>query len=231
MIRIMLAAIALLFAATHAEAAERRYTVSGFDRVQVHGPFVVTLAVGKAPGAVATGSQAALDRLSVIVEGRTLRIRPNRSAWSAPPTPGEGGVRIALSTHELAAVAVNGSGSLHIDKARAMRFDLNLSGSGRIALGEVDVDRLNLQLTGAGGISIGGKARQLRVTVAGQGSLDASGLIAEDAEIGAGTSGTISLGVRRSAKIAAGGTGDVTIAGSPACTVTGFGAGRVACGR
>jgi hypothetical protein len=230
MIRIMLA-LALLGLASPAQAAERRFTVSGFDRVQVDGPFVVTLAVGKPPSAVATGSPAALDRVSVAVEGRTLRIRPNRAAWGAAPKAGEGGVAIAISTHELASAVVNGSGALAIDKAKAMRFDLGLSGSGRVTLGQVDVDRLNVQLLGAGGVSIAGKAKQLRATITGQGSLQAPGLVAEDAELSADTSGAISLGVRRSAKIAASGAGDVTIAGTPACTVTGAGAGRVACGK
>jgi hypothetical protein len=172
MIRIMLA-LALLALASPAQAAERRYTVSGFDRVQVDGPFVVTLAVGKAPSAIATGSPAALDRVSVAVEGRTLRIRPNRAAWGAGAKAGEGGVAVAISTHELASAVVNGSGSLAIDKAKAMRFDLGLSGSGRVTLGQVDVDRLNVQLLGAGGVSIAGKAKQLRATITGQGSLQA----------------------------------------------------------
>ena len=43
--RIMLAALAITVAAP-AQAAERRYTVTDFDRVRVDGPFVVTLATG-----------------------------------------------------------------------------------------------------------------------------------------------------------------------------------------
>ncbi len=228
--RIVLAAFVLL-AAVPAQAAERRYTVTGFDRVQIDGPYVVTMNVGRSPSAVATGSPAALDRVSIAVEGRTLRVRPNLSAWGAPPKAGEGGVRIAITGPELGAATVNGSATLTIDRIKAMRFDLGLSGSGQVAIGQADVDRLNLQLLGAGGLKLAGKAKQLRATVTGQGSLDAGGLIADDAEIAADTSGTIALGARRSAKVAAGGAGDVTISGTPACTVTGSGAGRVSCGK
>jgi hypothetical protein len=231
MIRIMPAALALLAAATPAQAAERRFTVSGFEKVQVEGPFRVTVATGKGSGAVATGSAQALDRVSVQVEGRTLRIRPNRSAWGAPPRAGEGGVSIALTTHDLSTVSVAGSGSLSVDKARAMRFDAALSGSGQIAIAGVEADRLNLQVLGAGSIKVAGKAKSLRATVTGQGALEAAGLTADDAEIAADTSGTIALGVRRAAKIAASGAGDVTIAGTPACTISGAGAGRVRCGK
>lgn len=230
MTRIMLAALALL-AAAPANAAERRFTASGFEKVQVEGPFQVTLVTGKGSSAVATGSTQALDRVSVQVEGRTLRIRPNRSAWGAPPKAGEGGVNIALTTYDLTAVTVAGSGSLTVDKARGARFDAALSGSGRIAIGNVEADRLNLQLLGAGTLKVGGKAKSLRATITGQGTLDAAGLTAENAELSTDTSGTVALGVRRAVKIAASGAGDVTISGTPACTVSGAGAGRVRCGK
>ena len=230
MTRIMLAALAL-FTAASAQAAERRFTVSGFEKVQVEGPFQVTISTGKGSGAVATGSTQALDRISIGVEGRTLRIRPNRSAWGAPPKPGEGGVKVALSTHDLTAATLAGSGSLAVDKARAMRFDVALSGSGRITIGSVEADKLNVQMLGAGALALSGRAKTLRATVTGQGALDAAGLTADDAEIAADTTGNIALGVRRAARIAASGAGDVTIGGTPACTLSGTGTGRVRCGK
>jgi hypothetical protein len=230
MTKIMLAAVAFL-AAAPAEAAERRFTVSGFEKVQVEGPFQVTVVTGKGSGAIATGSPQALDQISIVVEGRTLRIRPNRSAWGAPPKAGEGGLKVALSTHELTAATLAGSGTLAIDKARGMRLDVALSGSGRITIGQVDADRLNLQMLGAGALVLSGRAKSLRATVTGQGALDAAGLLADDAEIAADSTGNITLGVRRAAKVASSGAGDVTISGTPACTLSGSGAGRVRCGK
>jgi hypothetical protein len=230
MTRIMLATLGL-FATTCANAAERRFTVSGFEKVQVEGPFQVTIRTGKGSGAVATGSTQALDRISVSVEGRTLRIRPNRSAWGTPPKPGEGGVSVALTTHELSSIALAGSGGVTLDKARAMRFDVALSGSGRVNVASVDADRLNVQLLGAGSIAIAGRAKSLRASITGQGALDAGRLTVEDAELSADTTGSVTLGVRRAVTIASSGAGDVTIGGTPACTISGTGAGRVRCGK
>jgi hypothetical protein len=224
-------AFAALLSGTAAQAAERRFTVSGFEKVQVEGPFQVTVSTGKGSGAVATGSSAALDRVSVSVEGRTLRIRPNRSAWGTAPKPGEGAVGIALTTHEVHNVVVAGSGSVALDKAKAMRVALSVSGSGSVRVAAVEADRLDVQLLGAGAMSLAGKAKSLRASVTGQGALNAAGLIAEDAELNADTTGTIALGVRRAVKIASSGAGDVTIGGTPACTLSGLGAGRVRCGR
>src|SRR3546814_18205842 len=77
--RIMLAALALT-ATAPAQAAERRYTVTDFDRLRVDGPFVVTLATGKSPSAPAYGASRALEPVSTAVSGMTLRTRPNSSA-------------------------------------------------------------------------------------------------------------------------------------------------------
>lgn len=232
MLRIMPAfALALALVASPAAAAERRYTLTDFDRIQVDGPFQVTLATGRALSAVASGDAKAIERVSIEVQGRTLRIRPNRSAWGGYPGEGAGAVKIAVSTHDLRGATVVGSGSITIDKARAMKFDAALSGSGRIGIGSVEADMLNLGLLGAGKLSVGGKVKSLRATITGSGDLDAAALSSDDAEIKADTSGTIGLGVRRAAKIKATGAGDVIIGGTPACTVEHTGSGRVSCGK
>jgi hypothetical protein len=230
MFRIMLAALVSL-TATSAQAAERGFTVSGFEKVQVEGPFQVSLTTGSGSHATASGSPQALDRVSVQVEGRTLRIRPNRSAWGAAPAPGEGGVRIVLATHELSSAVVAGSGSLVIDKVKAMRFDAALSGSGRIAIGNVEADKLNLQAMGSGALQIAGRVKTLAATVSGQAGLSAAGLIADDADLKADTTGAITFGVRRAAKVNATGAGDVIVTGTPACTVIASGVGLVRCGH
>lgn len=226
--RIMLAALAL---AAPASAAERRYTVTDFDRVKVDGPFQVKLVTGKASAAVATGSSQAIDQVSIEVQGRTLRVKPNLSAWGGYPGEGPGPVSIELSTHDLRGATVQGSGSILIDKASAMRFDASVSGSGRVGVGSVEADRLMLSLIGSGRIEMGGKAKKLHASIHGAGDLDAKALTTEDAVIGADTSGEIAVGVRRSAKVTATGAGNVEIVGDPACTVDAKGSGRVLCGN
>ena len=77
-----LALLCLALVAAPASAAERRYSVTDFDRIEVDGPYVVRLTTGRASAAVATGPQGGLDRLTVEVSGQTLRIRRNRSGWT-----------------------------------------------------------------------------------------------------------------------------------------------------
>lgn len=227
--KIMLAALAVALASPLA-AAERRHTVTDFDRVQVDGPFEVTLATGRPSSALVSGSATAIERVSLEVQGRTLRIRPNRSSWGGYPGEGAGPVRIALGTHQLRAASVSGSGALSIDRAQAMRFDVAVSGSGRISLGEIKADTLIVGLLGSGQIELGGQAKDFRATIQGSGDLKAAKLTAEDARVNSDTAGTIELAVRRSANVRATGPGDTRIIGSPACTVKALGSGRVACG-
>lgn len=230
MTRIMPAA-ALALLASPAFAAERRYTITDFDRIHVEGPFQVTLTTGKGVSALATGDAQALERVSIEVQSRTLKIKPNRSAWGGYPGKSAGAVKLAVTTHELRGATLIGSGSLTVDKARGMKFDAAVSGSGRITVGTVEADVLTLGLLGAGKLSVAGKAKTIKATVTGAGELDGTGLTAEDAEIVADTSGAIGLGVRRAVKLTATGAGDVTIAGTPACTVDNKGAGSIRCGK
>ncbi len=225
----MLAAL-VVSAAAPAAAAERRFTITAFDRIQVDGPFSVAVTTGRSSSAVAIGSPQALDSVSMEVQGRTLRIRPNRSAWGSSSGSGAGPMKIDVTTHELRGASASGSGSIAIDEAGGLKFDVTLAGSGRIDVASVDADNLSIGLMGSGKISLAGKAKELTATVKGSGDLDAGALTAEEAKINADTAGAISLGVRRAAEITATGQGDTTIIGNPSCDVKALGSGRVACG-
>jgi hypothetical protein len=222
---------ALLLAAAPAAAAERNYSVADFDRIVVEGPYQVTVATGGFTRARAVGDAAAIDRISVEVQGRTLRIRANRSAWGGYPGAKAGTARIEVATREVKMASVIGSGSLAIDRAKGLKVDLTVSGSGRLAVGAVDADNLVVGLVGSGAVSAGGRAKQLRATIQGSGNFEAEGLGADDAVLIADTAGRIAFEARRTAKVTASGAGEVTIAGSATCTVTGPAAGAVGCGR
>jgi hypothetical protein len=230
MTRTLPLALLALAAAVPAPAAERSYSITDFDRVQVDGPYRVTLTTGRSSAARAEGSTEALDHLSVDVQGGTLRVRRNRSAWGGYPGEGAGPVTISLTTRDLRDAAVVGSGSLDIDRARGLRVDLSVSGSGRLTIGSVDADNLVVGLLGGGRITVAGRAKQFRATVQGSGDLAASGLSVDDAQIASDTAGSVAVAVAKTAKVIATGPGDVEIIGSPSCTVEAKGSGQVICG-
>jgi hypothetical protein len=226
--RIVIPIIALLACVPiPADAATRNFGVSGFDRVRVDGPFKVRIATGVAPFAVASGSAPALDSVALEVIGRTLVIRGNRSSWGGYPGEAKGPVEISIGTHELTAAYVNGSGSLAIDKAKGLSFELSVQGSGMASIDSAAVDPLRVSIVGSAGARIAGTAPRLNAVLRGVASLDATALDVKDATITADGPATVKARITGTAKVDAYGAAAVDLAGAPACTVKSSGSATV----
>jgi hypothetical protein len=223
-------ALSLLFLATTAEAAERRYPVSDFERIEVDGPYVVRVTTGRNSLAVATGPQSGIDRLTVEVSGQTLRIRRNRSGWTGTPGAQQGQIEIAVVTRALRSARVIGPGRLEIDRLAGMRADLGVEGSGELIASNVATDVVNMRLVGSGRLAASGRTRQLNASFEGAGNVEAASLVAENAQVASNSFGQVALNVTRAIRITASGRGTVTVAGRPACTVVGPSAELVRCG-
>lgn len=232
MIRPLLLAGLLLGALPVAAATPTRgYTVIGFDKIRVDGPFDVTVRTGLAPSARATGSTAALDRISISAQGSTLVIKPDNTAWGGYPGGAIGKVSVAVTMAGLAGAMLAGSGKLTVDRVKGQTLELGLGGGGVITIGEVSVDRVNLMLTGAGNVSLAGRADQARLILRGAGNLTAERLTVRQADIVSAGAGAVTLTASETAKVASAGTGDVTVLGKAKCTVDATGAGNVTCGQ
>jgi hypothetical protein len=177
---------------------------------------------------VATGaSPAALERVALTVQGRTLIVRQNRTSWGGYPGEAPGPVEISIGTHELSAAWLNGSGSLAIDKLRGLSFDLSVQGSGAASVDAVEVDQFKVAISGTAGVSLAGSAMKLTASVLGVSTLEASGLTSKNATIAASGPSTARATVTEAAKVNAQGAASVELAGSPACTVTASGSASV----
>lgn len=221
-------AFAAIAAAAPAGAAERSFSVTSFDRIRLDGPFRVTVATGVAPFATASGSSAAIDRLSVAVQGRTLVVRSNPSQWGGYPGQSVGPVEVRVGTHELSAAFLNGAGALAIDRVKGLSFDLSVQGSGTAAIAQATVDQLKIGISGAGSASIAGAAAKMIAVLRGTSSLESSALAVKDATLGAEGASVIAANATNSAKIDARGTASVRLSGNPACTIVAQGSAVVA---
>jgi hypothetical protein len=225
--------VALVLSAGSATAAPptRGYTVTGFDRLRVDGPFDVTVRTGLPPSARATGATAALDRLKIEVQNSTLVIKPDNAAWGGYPGGSIGKVSVTVTMSGLSSATLAGSGKLTIDRVRGEALELGLGGAGVVSVGQLAVDRINVTLTGAGNASLAGRADNGRFIVRGAGNIAAEGLNVRHAEIVSAGDGTIKLTASETAKVTAAGTGDVTVLGKADCTISASGAGNVVCGK
>lgn len=209
--------LCLALAAVPSAAAERSFTVTGFDRIRVDGPFRVKLATGVAPFARASGSPAALNSVSLEVQGKTLVVRKSPSGWGGYPGEAPGPVEISIGTHELTTAWLNGAGSLAIDKAKSQAFDLSVQGAGSVTIGRLTADRLRLGLAGSGSAAVSGSAAEVKAIVRGTGSFDGSALETKDATIGAEGTAEVRLTASGTATVDAQGLATIALAGRPAC--------------
>jgi hypothetical protein len=222
--RLPVLAFAALLASASANAAERSFTVTGFDRIRIDGPYKVRLTTGVAPFARATGSAAALNGVSIEVQGKTLIVRKSPSGWGGYPGEGPGPIDISLGTHELTTAWLNGAGSLAIDKAKGMSFDLNLQGAGSVTIGRLTVDRLRAGISGSGSAVVGGTAAEI---VRGTSTFDGSAFTAKDVTLGAEGNAVVKLTATNTAKVDALGIATVELGGRPACTLRAVGSAVV----
>lgn len=203
--------------ATPAAAETRSYTITGFDRVRIDGPYSVTITTGSGSFARATGSAAAIDRVKIRVEGTTLIVSVDPGGWGGNPDGPAGPVTVEAGTANLSIATVNGAGSLTVSDIRGLEFALNMLGSGVANIQRLDVDRLKIGVAGAGSARVTGRALNLTAIVRGAGSIDASGLAARDAVIGAEGPAVVRATVDGTAKVDASGVATVTLDGNPGC--------------
>jgi hypothetical protein len=217
--RTFLIAAALVGLTTPAEAATRNFGITGFTKVRVDGPFRVTVTTGVAPFARANGSPAALDRLAIDVQGDTLVVHFNAASWGGYPGKDIGPVEVSVGTHDLGSAWLNGAGAIVIDRVKGLSFGLSVQGSGAADIGEAAADQLNVSIFGTASAKLGGQAGKLNAVVRGISTLDAAGLAARDATIGAEGSATIDANVTNSVRVEASGPATIRFTGSPACTL------------
>ena len=219
--------LASLPATAAAPTAQRNYSVTSFDRIRVDGPYEVRLKTNVAPFARASGTAAAIDGVSVKVEGRTLIVRPSSGGWGGYPGENRGPVTIEVGTHDLGTAWLNGAGTLVIDKIKGLTFDLAIQGAGSVRIETADVDQLKLGMSGSGSVRIAGRAASMTATVRGTSSLDAEALAVKDAVIGAEGPSIVRATVTNAAKVDALGLAAITLAGKPSCTVNAKGSASV----
>jgi hypothetical protein len=215
----LIIAAVMLAQSTPADAGARNFGITSFTKIRVDGPFKVALATGVAPFARATGSPAALDRIAIDVEGDTLVVHNSLDSWGGYPGKDAGPVEVALGTHDLSAAWLNGSGTLAIDRVKALSFDLSVQGSGVGNIAAADVDQLNVSVVGTASTRLAGRAAKLTAIIRGISSLDAAALTAKDAILGADGAATIAATVSDAVKVDATGPATVRLGGKPACTL------------
>ena len=211
-------------------ATTRNFQVGAFERLEVAGPYDVTVATGGAPSVRASGGERAIERMVVEVKGGTLKIHPRKRSgihfgWSkAHP------VKLTVTVPSLAAAEIAGSGDIEIDKIAGDSFEAGVAGSGNLRLGEVSVKKLRAGIAGSGAIHAGrGRASEASYEIAGSGDIDGAAVVAETASVSIAGSGNVAAHATATASVEIAGSGDVRVTGGAKCSVSKAGSGNVHC--
>lgn len=236
----LIACIALTLLAlpsTQVEAqaqSTKRFGLSSFERVQVEGDIIVEIVASPSISAVAEGPSTALDTLTLDVRERTLTIR---QAFEGPygqrrsnAAGGTGPVRIRLSAQNLSAISLAGAGSITATGLRGPSVQVVVDGAGSINATIPDGTAVSSRAVGSGAITLSGRARSLTAVTNGAASINAAALPVRDLTVQSVGSGASHFAASATANIFAMGSANVTVDGTPRCTVRNAGAGTIACG-
>lgn len=228
------AAITAACTAGHAEGAgpdvSRSYQVGNFDRIEVAGPYDVTVRTGANPSASARGPEKMIEHMVVEVKDGRLMIHSRDTRGFNFHWGRSGNVEVTVTVPQLAGAEIAGSGDIRVDHVRGDHFAGEVGGSGSLTLGAVEVKSLKLAIGGSGDIKAGtGSSRMAEYEIEGSGDIDAGGLTARAAKVSIAGSGSTRAHATETANVSIMGSGDVDISGGARCSIDKSGSGDVRC--
>jgi hypothetical protein len=209
---------------------QRDYKVAGFDKIEVAGPFDVTVTTGGKPAVHASGDSSLIDKMEVVVEGGTLKIRPKKRdhmfnwSWGSHHA-----AKVSVSVPMLSEAAIAGSGGIAIDNIKGDHFKGEIAGSGDLNVASIETGSLELSIAGSGGITASGRAKGATYEIAGSGDIDAKGVTTETAKVSIAGSGNVVANATASSDVEIVGSGDVRMSGGGKCSIEKHGSGDVTC--
>ncbi|GGB51704.1 GIN domain-containing protein [Blastomonas aquatica] len=229
----ILTAIGALAAGAAAQAAERRFTLSTFDKVRIEGNVAVEITSDAAPFAIASGDPRALEALSVKVQGGTLYIRrarrdipTERRNRSAGP---DALPMVTLGARSVSSLTMLGHGSAKLDRLSGAKTSATMDGNGSVEIGSLNADAVAINVNGSGSLKIGGQAASGRAVMLGDGLIEGGGLELGTLDFTGEGPVRARLTVDGTARIAVKGDADVQIGGDAVCTVRQAGVNVVTC--
>lgn len=232
--RMIVLALAMLLLPQPGWAADKRFTLSAFDKVRIEGDVAVEIRSGASPQAVASGDPRALDSLTLNVQGDTLYVR--RARTSAPverryrASAPEGLPLVRIDARAVQSLTLLGAGSARLDRLSGARPSATMDGNGSIEIGAVQADALAVNVNGSGSLKVSGKAGSARAVMLGDGLIEATDLALAALDLIGEGPVRASLNVNGPARIAVKGGAEIAIAGTPKCTIRETGTNAIACG-
>jgi len=204
-----------------------RADLRDFNRVEVNGPFVVTVEGGDAYGVNVQADRDEADDIEVDVEGDRLRIRYRNDRF--PEGFGDRDrIRVSVTMSQaLRGLDLGGAANATVQGFGDLDdLDLQLTGAATAIL-ELAANRIEADLTGASQLTLNGRTDRLKARVRGASQLEAADLAAEEAVVDASGAGVANVQANRTLEAEASSAGRIRYRGNANVRVNASTAGSV----
>lgn len=213
-----------------AQAAERKFSISGFEDVRIIGNINVSISTNRGISASAEAEdREVLDRVQLRKNGSQLIVSVQPKTSDTNHYSSDKPVTVTLSSHLVKSITHSGSGAVALDRLGGRDVKARLSGFGVLTIGDVDSDTLGITMNGGGQIIIAGQAKKARIEMLGSSVLDGSGLRLQTLDLVQRGPASSHVFVEKEAIISNSGTGKIQIDGRPNCSVRSGSSAQIIC--
>ncbi len=197
--------------------------VADFSKIKVVGSMEVIVTNG-ATAVDITSDDNIIPLIVTVVENDWLIIKP-KSNTSFKSTKG---IKIKVSTQQLDALTVTGSGNVSVEDkfSNDSKMNFDLTGSGNVSV-NVHTPLVKVNITGSGNIDIAGETKKADINIAGSGNYNGFELQAEIGDVNIAGSGNANIFAETDLKINIAGSGDVAYKGNASVQSKIMGSGKV----
>ncbi|MDM8009404.1 MAG: DUF2807 domain-containing protein [Parasphingorhabdus sp.] len=226
---VVLVSVSLLLSSA-GQAAERKFSIFGFDDIRIGNGVDVVLTSGKGPSARAEGSnREILDRVSLQKNGKQLVVSVRPKSLDRNNYEEDAPVTLYLSSFAIENLTHMGSGMVTLDTLSGRTPKVRLGGFGTLRIDSVEADRLDVVMAGGGQLTMAGEAVAARLELQGASIFESPNLEVEKLILIQRGPVSSHLAVEREANITNFGTGRIQIEGRPNCMVRTDGSAEIIC--
>ena len=209
--------------AAKGELISEQRSVSGFEKVKLHGSGIVYLSQGDEETLTIKAAADILPYIESQVSGRTLGlgIKRNYRGWGRT-----GPIIYYLKMKDITGLNISGSGNIISEKIKTDELSLHISGSGDIEVGKIVANEIYAHISGSGECQLSGKSDYQDIHISGSGDYEASKLKSDQVDVSVSGSGDVTVWVDDKLDVHISGSGKVGYYGRPAVSTQSSGSGQ-----
>jgi Putative auto-transporter adhesin, head GIN domain len=201
------------FTKTASEIEDRH--LSGFNAINVAGPFDVDIVQGAAESVKVEAPSDAMPHILTEVNNGVLKIYAKQDTWNWSHLFGfHKKIMVHVVIKDVNAISISGSGDVNFKEGvTANSLKLRISGSGDMN-GKVTAKSLESSISGSGDMTVWGSANSSVVSLVGSGDFTGRSLVTASTSIRVSGSGDANINASDRIDAAVNGSGDIRYTGA-----------------